>query len=76
MQTDIKQYQNEILRLNDGQRSSDNLVKQINQKFEEQLKVQMNMKELLATQESQLKQKDLQLQEALKNLTKVQSAEN
>lgn len=51
-------------------------MKQINQKFEEQLKVQMNMKELLATQESQLKQKDLQLQEALKNLTKVQSAEN
>lgn len=61
MQLDQQQYLKEIQRLTDALAQSDKLVKQVQQKFEDQLSNQMQMKELLINYEAQLKAKDQQI---------------
>lgn len=51
----------EIQRLTEALAQSDKLVKQVQQKFEDQLANQMQMKELLISYEAQLKAKDQQI---------------
>ncbi|KAH0573615.1 hypothetical protein SS50377_23550 [Spironucleus salmonicida] len=71
MNVEISSYQNEISRLNTALQSSDQLVKTINTKFEEQMRAAVNMRELVSTYEKQLKQKDLDVNEKVMDLQRL-----